>query len=99
MKAIKIENATIVGLTKETVTMQSGETRNKQQVLFTENTANGVQLHGCSVWDENIEKLDLQQGETYAVQCKLVGRQWGGRFNYELIAFDAQKVEQTKQAF
>lgn len=97
MKAVEIENACIVGVQEENVKMRNEEWRRKQSILFTENTGNGVNLHGCVVWDDNIGKLNLQQGKTYNLSCKLVGRQWSGRFNYELVAFKAVEVEQQKQ--
>ena len=97
MKAIEIENASVVGLQNEQVTMQSGDKRDKQVVLFTENTSDGVKLHGCTVWDDNIGKLALRQGWTGTLSCRLVGRQWGGRFNYELVAFKAVENEPKKE--
>ena len=98
MKSIEIENASIVGVSDEQVKMNSGEFRAKQTILFTENTGNGVVLHGCSIWDDNIGKLNVQQGNRYNLACRLVGRQWGGRFQYELIAFKAEKIEDQQQA-
>ena len=93
MESIKINNATVVGVTDENVKMRNDEWRRKETVLFTENGANGTMLHGCVVWDENIGKLGLQQGKVYNLQCRLVGRQWGGRFQYELVAFRAEEVQ------
>ena len=92
MKAISIENALVVGITDENVKMRNEEWRRKETVLFTENGANGTMLHGCVVWDDNIGKLGLEQGKTYNLQCRLVGRQWGGRFQYELMCFKAEQV-------
>lgn len=97
MKTIEIENAAIVGITNEQVKMQSGEERQKQTVLFTENTGNGVVLHGCTVWDDNIERLGLQQSGQYKLCCRLVGRQWAGRFSYELVAFKAEQVNKQTE--
>lgn len=96
MESIKINNALVVGVTDENVKMRNEEWRRKEQVLFTENGANGTMLHGCVVWDDNIGKLCLEKGKTYNLQCRLVGRQWGGRFSYELVAFKADPVEQQK---
>jgi len=99
MRAIEIENAHVTQVADEQVKMNDGTWRAKQVVEFTENTSDGVRLHGCVVWDDNIGKLNLQAGNDYKLTCKLVGRQWGGRFNYELYAFRAEmlvKVEKTQ---
>ena len=97
MKTIEIDNALIVSTVDEQVKMRNEEWRAKQTVLFTENTGNGTILHGCVVWDDNIGKLNLQQSKTYNLHCRLVGRQWGGRFSYELVAFRADAIEQAQQ--
>lgn len=97
MKAVEIENACIVGVQEENVKMRNEEWHRKQVVLFTENTGNGVTLHGCVVWDDNIGKLNLQQDKAYSLSCRLVGRQWGGRFSYELVAFKAVEVKQKQE--
>ena len=97
MESIKINNATVVGATDENVKMRNDEWRRKETVLFTENGANGTMLHGCVVWDENIGKLGLQQGKAYNLQCRLVGRQWGGRFHDEVVCFKAEPVESNEQ--
>lgn len=97
MEAIKISNAQIVSVMQENVQLKSGDWRVKQSVTFTENSSNGVTLHGCVVWDENIGRLNLKQGEVCTLSCRLVGRQWGGRFSYELVAFNTERQEQQLQ--
>ena len=93
MESIVIKNATIVGLQSEQIKMQSGDVRNKQSVMLTENGRDGVQLHGAEVWDDNIQKLNLQQGEQVDLSCRLVGRQWGGRFTYTLTAYKVERKQ------
>lgn len=93
MESITIKNATIVGLQKENIKLQSGNELTKQMVMLTENGRDGVQLHGCEILDDNIERLNLQQGESVDLTCRLVGRQWGGRFSYTLTAYKVERKQ------
>lgn len=89
----ELQNASVIGLQNETITMQSGEARKKQTAYLSVNTSRGVEMHGVEVWDDNIDKLNLQQGEQVTLSCRLVGRQWGGRWSYNLIAYKADRVD------
>lgn len=95
---VVIENASVVGLANEQVTMQNGDQRQKQIVTLCVNSGRGVELYGAEVWDDSVEKFALQIGETVAVSCRLVGRLNNGRWFYNLVAFnvgrDAVKAEQ-----
>lgn len=93
----ELKNATVIGLQLDTVTMKSGEQRSLLKVTLTANGSNGVECHRVEVWGQDaVQRLNLQQGKTYDVSCVLVGRQWGGRFQYSLQAYKAVEVQQTK---
>lgn len=84
-----INEATIIGMEMRTINGQNGQ-RSLLIVTATHNTNRGVICDGFEVWGQDkIEELNLQKGKTYDVDCVLIGRQWGGQYNYRLQAYKA----------
>ena len=94
---VEIKNATILSAVEENVKMNNGDYRRKQNVTLTTNTSRGVQLDGVEVWDENIGKMNLRPGEVVNLSARLIGRQYGGRWSYNLTAYNAERVQQETQ--
>lgn len=89
---VELLNATVVSVENRQIKLQNGDTRAMQIVQVSSNGRRGVQLDGVEVWDENIERLHLTQGQTLNLTCEAVGRMWGGRFSYTLQAYKAEQV-------
>lgn len=95
---VEILNATVVSVENRQVTMKNNEVRAMQLVQVSSNGSRGVQLDGVEVWDDQIEKLNLQQGQLVNITCEAVGRLFGGRFSYTLRAYKAEQVQAQQNA-
>lgn len=95
---VRIENATVSKLSQENVQFRNGEWHVKQNVELRTNGSRGVQLDGVEVWDDNVGKLGLKEGDTVSVDCALSGRVWGGRWSYTLIAYNAEQGDSKAAA-
>lgn len=91
---VEFRNATVGDVTTENIKFRNEEWHRKMTVILNVNTSNGVETHGVEVWDESIPKLDLKKGDTADVACRLIGRIYGGRWQYNLQAFRA--IVQTR---
>lgn len=90
---VEILNATVVSIEDRRIKLNNGEERQMQVVHISTNTSRGVKLDGVEVWDDQIEQLNLKQGQRVNLTCDAIGRLWGGRFSYTLMAYKAQVVE------
>ena len=98
MAKVVFEQATIMGLQLDTVTMRNtGEQRTKLSVLFTDKS---MTLHGAQVWGQDkVTELALVQGKKYNLSCSLQPRQFGGEVIYSLQVYKAEPVsEETPRA-
>lgn len=95
---IEIKDATVIALQNEQVKMNSGEMRDKQTATLIVNGRN-AETHGVEIWDDNIARMALKQGEQVTLKCDLRSRMWGGKWLCTLIAWGVEhkNVEQTQE--
>lgn len=93
MARIIYQNANIVALNEQMVTMQDGSTRRKLEIQLTENTKDGMLIiGGIEAWDDSIDKLDLTQGATFAeIHCVVRSRYKDGRWWWSVQAYKSVK--------
>lgn len=94
-----IENAQVISEQNQSVITKSGLSRPLQLVTLAVNGARGVETYGIEIWDDNIDKFSISTGDIINVHASLVGRLWGGRWSYNLVAYKVDKVvkEQEEQ--
>ena len=90
MLKITIEDAQVISCNKTTLTTQAGE-RNKQEVNIAVNTSRGVEMYQVEVWDDNIDKMNLQPNEVVSLHAGIVSRQKDGRWYNTLQAYRAER--------
>lgn len=93
---VEFKEARVMDLQSQTINTANGAVE-KQQVTLYINTTDGVDAYGVEVWGSACEKLAIQVGETYNIQCRLIGRVWGGRWNYNLSVYAAELVTKNKE--
>lgn len=93
MLKLIIENAQVVTCNKTTI-----KDRVKQEVTLTVNTTNGVELYQVEVWDDNIEKMNLQPNEVVTLHAGLISRRKDGRWYNTIRAYNAERGTATQAA-
>lgn len=97
MANVIFKNANVISIDCENIKTKSGEWRRKDTIVIGEPTDRGVIMQGVEIWDDNIGRLLLKKGETLAeLKCRAVGRTWGGRWSYTLIAYAVTRYEEEK---
>ena len=90
MLKVTIEYAQVISCNNTKLTTQAGE-RVKQEVNIAVNTSRGVELYQVEVWDDNIDKMNLQQNEVVTLQAGIISRQRDGRWYNTLQAYKAER--------
>lgn len=96
MAKVVFEQASVVGLQVETITMRNGEQRTKQTILFTDKQ---MTLYSAVAWGQDkVTELALEQGKSYNLSCALQPRKLGSEIIYSLQAYKAEPIseEQSK---
>ena len=97
MIKIIIEDAQVISCNKTTIATQAGE-RVKQEVNIAVNTHRSVELYQIEVWDDNIDKMNLQPNEVVTFHVGIVSRQSNGRWYNTLQAYKAERGTATQAA-
>lgn len=90
MLKVVIEDAQVMSCSKTTLTTQAGE-RVKQEVNIAVNTSRGVEMYQVEVWDDNIDKMNLQPNEVVTLHAGIISRQSNGRWYNTLQAYKAER--------
>lgn len=90
MLKLIIEDAQVISCSKTTLTTQAGE-RTKQEVNIAVNTSRGVEMYQVEVWDDNIDKMNLQPNEVVSLHAGIISRQKDGRWYNTLQAYRAER--------
>lgn len=95
MLKVVIEDAQVMSCSKTKLTTQAGE-RVKQEVNIAVNTSRGVEMYQVEVWDDNIDKMNLQPNEVVTLHTGIISRQKDGRWYNTLQAYRAERGTATQ---